>query len=204
MRIVSKLRHPSVTTVMGAVLGKEPMLVMEYMTLGSLYDLLMNESYPFESDVLLFMLRDVVQGMRFLHTADPPIVHGDLKAANVLITENFKAKVADFGLSQKKRLGNVGTPLWMAPEILAGGVSTPESDVYAFGIMLVEIFSRKDPYSNMGVEFDDILKFVADVNREQQFRPAVPAGVRTEVELMMKDCWDKDAEKRPPFVELDR
>lgn len=202
MRIVSKLRHPSVTTVMGAVLGKEPMLVMEYMTLGSLYDILMNESYPFESDVLLFMLRDIVQGMRFLHTADPPIVHGDLKAANVLITENFKAKVADFGLSQKKRLGNVGTPLWMAPELLNGEVSTPESDVYAFSIMLVEIFSRKDPY--VGMDANEVLKAVADLDREVEMRPTLPVGIRTEVELMIKDCWHKDPEKRPPFVELDR
>jgi serine/threonine protein kinase len=202
MRIVSKLRHPSVTTVMGAVLGKEPMLVMEYMTLGSLYDILMNESYPFESDVLLYMLRDVVQGMRFLHTADPPIVHGDLKAANVLITENFKAKVADFGLSQKKRLGNVGTPLWMAPELLNGEVSTAESDVYAFSIMLVEIFSRTDPYEGMDPHM--VLEAVKDVNRQVVMRPSLPAGLLPEVELMIKDCWHNDPEKRPPFVELDR
>jgi serine/threonine protein kinase len=202
MRIVSKLRHPSVTTVMGAVLGKEPMLVMEYMTLGSLYDILMNESYPFESDVLLYMLRDVVQGMRFLHTADPPIVHGDLKAANVLITENFKAKVADFGLSQKKRLGNVGTPLWMAPELLNGEVSTAESDVYAFSIMLVEIFSRADPYEGMDPHM--VLEAVKDVNRQVVMRPSLPAGLLPEVELMIKDCWHNEPEKRPPFVELDR
>ena len=202
MRIVSKLRHPSVTTVMGAVLGKEPMLVMEYMTLGSLYDILMNESYPFESDVLLYMLRDIVQGMRFLHTADPPIVHGDLKAANVLITENFKAKVADFGLSQKKRLGSVGTPLWMAPELLNGQVSTPESDIYAFSIMLVEIFSRTDPYEGMDPHL--VLEAVKDLNRESDMRPSLPVGLLPEVELMVKDCWHKDPEKRPPFVELDR
>uniref|UniRef100_A0A6U4U0M3 guanylate cyclase n=2 Tax=Hemiselmis andersenii TaxID=464988 RepID=A0A6U4U0M3_HEMAN len=200
MRIVSKLRHPSVTTVMGAVLGSEPMLVMEFMTLGSLHDLLSNESYPFEADVLLFMLRDIVQGMRFLHTADPPIVHGDLKAANVLITENFKAKVADFGLSQKKRLGNVGTPFWMAPELLLGGVSTTMSDVYAFAIMLFEIFSRKLPYK--GEECEQVLLQVCDSNLEK--RPGIPDGVRPEVEVMMKDCWQQDASKRPPFEELDR
>lgn len=49
------------------------------------------------SDIILQMLRDVASGMRFLHTAEPPIVHADLKAKNCLVDRSFKVKVADFG-----------------------------------------------------------------------------------------------------------
>lgn len=95
----------------GGVLGKseDPMLVMEYMDHGSLYDILHNETMVMESELLLPILGDISQGVRFLHSANPQVIHGDLKAQNVLVDSRFRAKVADFGLSQKKNLGGTGT-----------------------------------------------------------------------------------------------
>jgi serine/threonine protein kinase len=74
-----------------------------------------NETIALDSEICLPILRDISQGLRFLHTADPQILHGDLKAQNILVDSRFHAKVADFGLSQKKHLGGTGTPYWMAP-----------------------------------------------------------------------------------------
>ena len=59
------------------------MLVMEYMDHGSLYDVLHNETVTFDGDLILRILRDVTQGVRFLHCATPQIVHSDLKASNI-------------------------------------------------------------------------------------------------------------------------
>jgi serine/threonine protein kinase len=126
----------------GAVISKnvEPMLVMEYMDHGSLYDILHNETMIIEGGILLPILRDISQGVRFLHSATPEVIHGDLKAQNILVDSRFRAKVADFGLSQKKNLGGTGTPFWMAPELLRGESSnTTASDVYSFGIILYEV-----------------------------------------------------------------
>lgn len=76
MRILAKLRHPCVTTVMGAAwAGKQTMLIMEYMEHGSLYDILHNETLVLEGDLLIPILRDISQGIRFLHSAVPCVVH---------------------------------------------------------------------------------------------------------------------------------
>jgi serine/threonine protein kinase len=82
-------------TVMGAVVAtnKEPMLVMEYMTRGSLYDLLRDTTVFLDTDEhIMPILQDIAQGVRFLHAASPQVIHGDLKAKNVLIDSSFRAK----------------------------------------------------------------------------------------------------------------
>lgn len=133
----------------------------------------------------------MTSGLRFLHAVDPQVIHGDLKvnilllqcaritwnflsrradnltslfyvqAQNILVDSHFRAKVADFGLTQKRRLGAAGTPYWTAPEVLRGDTkNTAESDVYSFGIILYELYSRKNPYD--GEQFEDVLKGVCD------------------------------------------
>jgi serine/threonine protein kinase len=81
MRLLSRLRHPCITTVMGAVISvqADPMLIMEFMEYGSLYDLLHNETMSAGGEILLQIMRDIVQGIQFLHASKPPILHGDLK-----------------------------------------------------------------------------------------------------------------------------
>ncbi|KAL9190468.1 hypothetical protein ACHAXT_007679 [Thalassiosira profunda] len=201
MRVLSKLRHPNITTFMGAVIAKEPLLIMECMSRGSLYDLLHNSTMVFEADIVLSILRDVAQGMRFLHSATPQIIHGDLKAANVLVDAKFSAKVTDFGFSIKQSVGASGTPFWMAPELLgrASG-NTAASDVYSFGILLYEVYSRRDPYS--GEDFDAVIREVCDPAISK--RPPVPESMPAEVSsLLYSSCLSADASLRPTFVELD-
>jgi serine/threonine protein kinase len=106
---------------MGAMIesGEDPLLVMELMDLGSLFDLLHNETLPLEGYILLQILRDVSQGMRFLHAAAPQVIFTVTKTHNVLVDSKFQAKIADFGLSQKKQvccwytfLDGSGAPAW--------------------------------------------------------------------------------------------
>ena len=85
--------------------------------------------YLFVTGKPLPMLRDISQGCRFLHAANPQIIHGDLRAQNVLVDSKFRAKVADFGLSLKKQMGATCTPFWMAPELLRGENLNTSTDV---------------------------------------------------------------------------
>jgi len=203
MRQLSKLRHPCITTVMGAIISKreEPMLVMEFMQHGSLYDLLHNNTLIIEGNFVLPILRDIAQGIRFLHAAMPQVIHGDLKSQNVLVDSKFRAKVADFGLSQKKKVGSTGTPFWMAPELLRRECENSSmTDVYSFGIILYEVYSRKDPYE--GEDYKEVLRGVAnpDVNK----RPPVPPSCPPPIQSLMTDCLHAIPENRPTFEELDK
>ncbi|KAL7536037.1 hypothetical protein ACHAXR_008680 [Thalassiosira sp. AJA248-18] len=202
MQQLSRLRHPCICTVMGAVIeaASEPMLVMEYMQMGSLFSLLHNETVALSGEILLPILQDVSKGLRFLHTAGPPVLHGDLKSANILVDSRFHGKVADFGLSQKKTIGAAGTPYWMASELLRGeSENTPASDVYSFGIVLYEAYSRKVPYE--GENYDEVIKLVMDPRVQK--RPPVPPDCPSQIQSMMLECLVNDANKRPTFEELD-
>lgn len=87
-----------------------PLLVTEICDNGNLCDLIMNDTFELEPDLIMSILHDVVKGMRFLHAAVPAIVHGDLRSSKVFIDSSMKAKIADYGLSQKRR--------WSAPYTL--------------------------------------------------------------------------------------
>ena len=204
MRLLSKLRHPSITTIMGAVkMTEDSMMVMEFMHLGSLYDLLRNEKVFLDDRSLVHMLLEVVSGLRFLHTSKPQVVHGDLKAKNILVDEKFRAKVADFGLARHKGYWGskkaTGTPLWMAPELIRGvSVNTAESDVYSFGIVLYEVFSRKDPYE--GEHHEGLLREIA--NKTVSKRPIIPPSCPPEAASLMTACWDGEPVRRPLAADL--
>ena len=103
-------------------------------------------------------------------------------------------------MSQKRKLGAAGTPFWLAPEILRGETTnTPESDAYAFGIILYEVYSRKEPYQ--GEDPREVLRLVADWNVNK--RPPVPGACPPKAETLMSECLDADPAKRPTFEELD-
>jgi serine/threonine protein kinase len=122
-------------------------------------------------------------------------VHGDIKSANILVDVNFRAKVADFGLTTKGELGVSGTPYWMAPELLTGDTNTVESDVYAFGITLWEVYSRETPYSNT----TPIRALEGVVSG---MRPTIPAGTPECIHSMIERCWSQTASHRPDAQQL--
>jgi serine/threonine protein kinase len=146
------LRHPNITTVMGAVVEEGVrMLVMEYMEHRSLLELLQNETVPLEVETLQRIARGIACGMTYLHNHKPPILHRELRAANVLIDSTFRAKLADYGISRKCKENAHSSSQrlrYIAPEVLIGGEPTVESDVYAMvGLFLCR---QKAPYPACG------------------------------------------------------
>ncbi|QHN71166.1 serine/threonine protein kinase [Mollivirus kamchatka] len=164
VKVMTSLRHPNVVLFMGAC-TKAPNLciIMEYMALGSLYDLLHNELVP---DVPLSLATKIAwqaaKGMSFLHQRG--VVHRDLKSLNLLLDSKWNVKISDFGLTKfKSDLANrsiqrggrgrvEGSVHWMAPEVLACDGSPIDftlADSYSFGVIMWEMITRLQPYQGM-------------------------------------------------------
>ncbi|GLE11392.1 hypothetical protein PINS_up023779 [Pythium insidiosum] len=96
----------------------------------------------------------VAEGLTYLHTLRPKIVHRDLKSKNVLIDSNWNAKLSDFGISREESsrqtmTSNVGSSLWIAPEVMMGNNYDEKADIFSFGIVLTELDSHQLPYHNV-------------------------------------------------------
>eukprot|EP00002_Diphylleia_rotans_P016595 TRINITY_DN322_c0_g1_i1.p1 TRINITY_DN322_c0_g1~~TRINITY_DN322_c0_g1_i1.p1 ORF type:complete len:2502 (+),score=409.05 TRINITY_DN322_c0_g1_i1:87-7592(+) len=200
--LMVELRHPNIVLYMGAcITARSTCLVCEFMVHGSLYDVLHNESMviPYQQRVA-FML-DIAKGMQYLHTAKPPIIHRDLKSHNVLVDERFRLKVSDFGITSiQGSMDDVkqnGSLFWMAPELLRGESSTQASDVYAYAVVLWEIITRDDPYS----EFEHAMGILFPVI-ENQLRPKIPDGTPPSLSSLIKTAWAHEPLQRPAFSEI--
>ncbi|KAK1235274.1 Rho guanine nucleotide exchange factor [Marasmius sp. AFHP31] len=150
-------------------------------------------------------VKDIAQGLAYLHGREPEITHGDLKGHNVLISADFTARVTDFGLSRfvnSQRLQGLsnlssrqlGATRWLAPELLKAGrrsAMSPESDVYAFGCVCYEIYAKKVPFED--VEEWGITPIVVDQNK----RPELPQEVSNEMRQMIQKCWHAEPGLRP-------
>lgn len=164
--------------MLGFTIGEDEVsLVTEFCEGGTLFDILYKKFYPFQLTYQqkLKILIDVAKGMQFLNELKDPIIHRDLKSLNILIDRkieknslNFNAKVMDFGLSRTFGKLNefvtqfMGTYHWMAPEIFQKSNAKPyssKSDMYAFAIIMWEVFSQKTPYHDIG-DNHKIVKYV--------------------------------------------
>jgi serine/threonine protein kinase len=203
--ILSRLRHPNVVLYIGAA-SKLPdvCIVTEWCDKASLSDLLYSEQ-PLDFSLLMHIAIDIAQGMNYLHSLEPQIIHRDLKSGNVLLDKNYTAKVCDFGLSFKKnntekesgKHGILGTPEWMAPEVMNDQSYNHKVDVYSFGIVLCELFSRIKPYSDQFKisSFIDAVDHILD----EGAIPTIPKWCGEQLEDLIRACIKRESSQRPSF-----
>lgn len=181
------------------------LIVTELMPRGSVYDLLRDPKVALTFKRKMQFAKDAALGVNWLHRSKPQFLHLDLKAANLLVDTNWVVKVADFGLSvvkqdaaaKKERHGPIGTPLWMAPEVLMNKPYDEKADVYSFAIVLWEILSAADPWQ----EIESLVELVDAVCLEHK-RPALPKGVVPSLRDLINACWIPSPDSRPSFEEI--
>ncbi|KAL1223017.1 U-box domain-containing protein 35 [Cardamine amara subsp. amara] len=184
IEVLTCMRHPNMVLLLGAC-PEYGCLVYEYMANGSLEDCLFGRR---NSPILSWRLRfriaaEIATGLHFLHQMKPePLVHRDLKPGNILLDQHFVSKISDVGLArlvpppvadtatQYRMTATAGTFCYIDPEYQQTGMLGTKSDIYSFGIMLLQILTAKPP---MGLTHQ-VEKAIEKGTFAEMLDPAVP------------------------------
>ena len=199
VRILASLKHPNIVSFLGSCqTGAVNIIILEYAKNGSLHDYLSDASKPLPPDLMKKWIKQSALAIQYLHANN--FLHRDIKASNCLLFENDNLKLCDFGLAREisqfqTTSSRKGTYRYMAPEIHIGnehgrGLFSKPSDIYAFGMLMLEICTRKVP-------FDDLewCAVVFQVGRGRQ--PVIPDDCAEDLADLMKRCWNFNPKDRP-------
>ncbi|KAI7741001.1 hypothetical protein M8C21_013167 [Ambrosia artemisiifolia] len=215
---IGRVRHKNLVRLLGyCVEGAHRILVYEYVDNGNLEQWIHGDvgpTSPLTWEIRMNIILGTAKGLTYLHEGlEPKVVHRDIKSSNILLDRQWNPKVSDFGLA--KLLGSersyvttrvMGTFGYVAPEYASTGMLNERSDVYSFGILIMEIISGRNPvdYSRPQGEVNlvDWLKaMVSSRNAEGVLDPKMPekpsSRALKRVLLVALRCVDPSAQKRP-------
>uniref|UniRef100_A0A0C9RL02 TSA: Wollemia nobilis Ref_Wollemi_Transcript_12964_2687 transcribed RNA sequence n=1 Tax=Wollemia nobilis TaxID=56998 RepID=A0A0C9RL02_9CONI len=238
LKILQKVNHSNLVRLEGYCISSEGQscLIYEYAENGSLNAWLHeHESIPSKSfsdlssawlpwKTRLQIALDVASGLQYIHEhTTPSVVHKDVKSSNILLDSKFRAKIANFGMAKSGinvlTRHIVGTQGYMAPEYLADGLVTPKLDVFAFGVVLLELISGKEAIvreggiplaGKTGLLWTQIKPIMEEEDREEKLKnwidpslkSAYPIDSVLRLAIIAKACVNEDPGARPSLAEI--
>ncbi|KAA8524156.1 hypothetical protein F0562_010413 [Nyssa sinensis] len=222
---IGHVRHKNLVRLLGyCIEGVHRMLVFEYVNNGNLEQWLhgaMRQHGTLTWEARMKVLLGTAKALAYLHEAiEPKVVHRDIKSSNILIDDEFNAKVSDFGLAKLLGSGEshittrvMGTFGYVAPEYANTGLLNEKSDIYSFGVLLLEAVTGRDPvdYGRPANEVNLVewLKMMVGNRRAEEvvdpnleIKPSTRA--LKHALLVSLKCVDPDSEKRPKMSQVVR
>ncbi|GMN29717.1 hypothetical protein TIFTF001_002533 [Ficus carica] len=224
INLLQKINHSNVIRLSGVSFNEGYWyLVYEYASNGPLSDWIFNNGKFLTWTQRIQIALDVATGLNYLHSfTNPSHVHKDIKSSSILLDSDFRAKIANFGLARSTQGESegqfsltkhiVGTIGYMAPEYMENGLVSPKLDVYAFGVLLLEMLTGKD----VGVLYDEnkhlsdafsaVLKDEGQESLRDLMDPSMGENYPSEfvnfVVRIIESCLEKNPEARPHMDEI--
>lgn len=204
LTICKDLRHPNIVETLGFENASNHLYIyLEYVPGGSMSSLL-HEFGPLTGDLLTRSTTGVLQGLNYLHTRNPPVVHRDIKGANILVDVNFTVKLSDFGCSKRSNettsFTTIGSIPWMAPEVIQqqDGYGR-KADIWSLGCVLIEMATAEKPWGNGA--FENVMFALRHIAMSSEL-PPIPASLNEAGRHFASSCLQRDADARPMAVDL--
>ncbi|TYH84993.1 hypothetical protein ES332_D02G234700v1 [Gossypium tomentosum] len=194
--LLKNLNHKNIVKYLGSSKTKSHLhIILEYVENGSLANIIKpNKFGPFPESLVAVYISQVLEGLVYLH--EQGVIHRDIKGANILTTKEGLVKLADFGVATKLTEADVnthsvvGTPYWMAPEVIEMSGVCAASDIWSVGCTVIELLTCVPPYY-------DLQPMPALFRIVQDEHPPIPDSLSPDITDFLRQCFKKDARQRP-------
>ncbi|KAL1803617.1 hypothetical protein ACET3Z_032264 [Daucus carota] len=194
--LLKNLNHKNIVKYLGSSKTKSHLhIILEYVENGSLANIIKPTKFgPFPESLVAVYIAQVLEGLVYLH--EQGVIHRDIKGANILLTKEGLVKLADFGVATKLTEADinthsvVGTPYWMAPEVIEMSGVCAASDIWSVGCTVIELLTCVPPYY-------DLQPMPALFRIVQDEQPPIPDSLSPAMTDFLRQCFKKDARQRP-------
>eukprot|EP00735_Rhodelphis_limneticus_P013963 TRINITY_DN7931_c0_g1::TRINITY_DN7931_c0_g1_i1::g.15623::m.15623 TRINITY_DN7931_c0_g1::TRINITY_DN7931_c0_g1_i1::g.15623 ORF type:complete len:1244 (+),score=360.81,sp/Q8T2I8/SEPA_DICDI/43.59/3e-144,sp/Q8T2I8/SEPA_DICDI/59.02/3e-107,Pkinase/PF00069.20/5.7e-71,Pkinase_Tyr/PF07714.12/5.6e-49,Kinase-like/PF14531.1/0.0032,Arm/PF00514.18/1.4e+03,Arm/PF00514.18/1.5e+02,Arm/PF00514.18/1.2e+04,Arm/PF00514.18/3.4,Arm/PF00514.18/7.6e+03,Ric8/PF10165.4/40,Ric8/PF10165.4/0.088,BUD22/PF09073.5/0.043,DUF3385/P len=196
--LLKRLHHENIVEYVGSIKSNQHLnIILEYVENGSLAQII-KKFGAFPETLVGIYIAQVLKGLEYLHTEG--VIHRDIKGANILSTKRGLVKLADFGVATKLADAEesnevVGTPYWMAPEIIEMTGTGTASDIWSVGCLVIELLTGAPPY----YDFAPMPALFRIVNDDH---PPLPDSISSALEDFLLQCFKKDQHLRPDATKL--